>query len=104
MAIYLQCLDTMVADKNETRATVLSAAAAYIGRKHARAREMLRVWREAADAAAKNIEVLAGADREEARVLLAKVLAFDPSNTTRTTLQHHLARAGHPELLAAGGR
>lgn len=50
---------------------------------------------------AKNIEVLAGVgDLEHARALTARLLAYDSSDATKATVQQHLTRAGHPELLA----
>ncbi len=57
--------------------------------------------RQACATAAKNLEALAGAgDLAGARQLLDKVLAFDNAPETRALLAKHLARAGHPELLA----
>jgi hypothetical protein len=57
--------------------------------------------RLAVSTGAKHIEVLAGVgDVANARVLIEKVLAYDASNETRTLLQTHLARAGHPELMS----
>jgi RNA polymerase sigma factor (sigma-70 family) len=48
---------------------------------------------------ANDIEVLAGAgDLDHARSLTARLLAFDGSDETKTLLQQHLARAGHPNL------
>lgn len=48
----------------------------------------------------KNIEVLAGAgDLAHARILVGKLLVYDGSYETRTVLQQHVERAGHPELL-----
>jgi RNA polymerase sigma factor (sigma-70 family) len=50
--------------------------------------------------AAQNVETLAGAgDLAHARELAEKLLAFDNSAGTLQTLQQHLSRAGHPELL-----
>jgi len=50
--------------------------------------------------AGKDIEMLAGAgDIAHASQLIDKVLAFDHSAETIATLQSHLARAGHPDLL-----
>jgi RNA polymerase sigma factor (sigma-70 family) len=50
---------------------------------------------------AESVEVLAGAgDLAHARTLSGKLLAYDGSEETKATLQQHLARAGHPELLA----
>lgn len=50
---------------------------------------------------AKEIEALAGAgELEHAREYVAKVIALDASAETRTLLETHLARAGHPELSA----
>jgi len=49
---------------------------------------------------AKQVEVLAGAgDLADAREFIGKILAFDSTYETRTLLQRHLERAGHPELL-----
>jgi len=50
----------------------------------------------------KNIEALAGAgELDNAGKLIGKLLEFDNSAETRATLQTHLTRAGHPELLKA---
>ncbi len=47
-----------------------------------------------------DIEVLAGAgDLVHAQALTARLLAYDGSESTKTLLQQHAARAGHPELL-----
>jgi hypothetical protein len=47
-----------------------------------------------------NVEVLAGAgDLAHAQALTARLLAYDGSEATKTLLQQHAARAGHPELL-----
>jgi hypothetical protein len=52
--------------------------------------------------AGKDIEVLAGiGDLDHARVLLNRLLAFDSSEATKTSVRGHLERAGHPELLPA---
>jgi hypothetical protein len=52
--------------------------------------------------AATNIEVLAGAgELEHARTLAERLLNHDGSAETRALLQHHLDRAGHPELSVA---
>ena len=49
---------------------------------------------------AKQVEVLAGAgDLADAREFIGKILAFDSTYETRTLIQRHLERAGHPELL-----
>ena len=49
---------------------------------------------------ARNVEVLAGAgDLEHARMLAARLQAFDPSPATRALLQQHALRAGQPDLL-----
>jgi len=54
----------------------------------------------AVTAAAKNIEVLAGAgDLVHARELAGRVLALDGSEATRALLQKHLERAGQAGLL-----
>jgi hypothetical protein len=55
----------------------------------------------AVQAAAKDVETLAGAgDLTHARMLAARILAQDNSGGTTTLLQAHAIRAGHPELLA----
>ncbi len=60
-----------------------------------------RVRDYAIKTAVKDVEALAGADEvANARDFIAKILAFDASPETRTLLAGHLARAGHPELLA----
>eukprot|EP01031_Cornospumella_fuschlensis_P017768 gene17768-21735_t len=44
-----------------------------------------------------NIEVLTGAGRlDDARVLTAKLLAFEGSEATRAAIQHHVDRARLP--------
>jgi hypothetical protein len=49
---------------------------------------------------AKDIEVLAGAGQlDRARELAGFLFAYDSSAETRRTVQEHLLRAGHPELL-----
>lgn len=54
--------------------------------------------------AAKSIEMLAGAgDLTNARAHAQRLLAFDGSESTRTLVQRHAERAGHPELLASLG-
>ena len=51
---------------------------------------------------ATDIEALAGAgDLPHASKLIGSLLEFDNSAETRATIQTHLARAGHPELLKA---
>jgi RNA polymerase sigma factor (sigma-70 family) len=51
---------------------------------------------------ATNIEVLAGGgDLEHARALAQRLFAVDSSDETKTIVQQHLTRAGHPELLNA---
>jgi hypothetical protein len=51
---------------------------------------------------AKDIEVLAGAgDLDRARTLTGKLLVYDGSEATKTIVQQHLKRAGHPELLSS---
>jgi len=51
---------------------------------------------------AKNIEALAGAgELDNAGKLIGRLLEFDNSAETRATIQTHLTRAGHPELLKA---
>ena len=56
----------------------------------------------AVNTTAKNIEALAGAGKlDQARELLGKLAAYDSSNETNTIIRDHLARAGHPELMAA---
>jgi hypothetical protein len=46
------------------------------------------------------VEVLAGAgDLPHARLLAARVLAYDSSPETRSLLQQRLAKVGHPEVL-----
>ncbi len=61
--------------------------------------EMIR--RSCVQSSAKQVEVLAGAgDLVDAREFIGKILAFDSTFETRTLLQRHLERAGHPELLA----
>jgi hypothetical protein len=53
-------------------------------------------------AAAKNIEVLAGAgDLTRAKSLMVRLLAHDSSEATKALVERHLKRAGHPELLAS---
>lgn len=60
-----------------------------------------RYQRLASKTAAKHIEALAGAgDLANASAFIAKVLALDSSPESRALLAKHLARAGHPELLA----
>jgi len=55
-----------------------------------------------ANSTAGDIEALAGAgDIAHASDLVSKLIAFDNSDETLATLQQHLARAGHPELLKA---
>lgn len=50
--------------------------------------------------AVKDIEILAGAGNlDEARELIAKVVALDDSETTRSLLRTHLARAGQAALI-----
>lgn len=52
-------------------------------------------------AAAKDVEVLAGTgDLARARELIAKVVALDDSESTRSILRTHLVRAGQEALLA----
>jgi hypothetical protein len=49
---------------------------------------------------ATNIEVLAGVgDLAHAQTLLNRLLTYDSSEKTKGLIQHHLERAGHPELL-----
>jgi hypothetical protein len=49
----------------------------------------------------KNIEALAGAgDLEHARNLAERLLAYDPSESTRALIQKHAERAGQPALLS----
>ena len=51
---------------------------------------------------AKNIEALAGAgELDNAGKLIGRLLEFDNSAENRATIQTHLTRAGHPELLKA---
>ena len=58
----------------------------------------------AVTAAAKNIEVLAGAgDLAHARELAGRLLALDNSEATRALLQTHLERAGQAGLVAKPG-
>ncbi|HTJ79935.1 MAG TPA: sigma-70 family RNA polymerase sigma factor [Rariglobus sp.] len=46
------------------------------------------------------VEVLAGSgDLSHARILSARILAYDGSSEAKAILQEHAARAGHPELL-----
>lgn len=60
------------------------------------------VRQHAVDFAAQNLEVLAGTgDTAHAQALISRVLAYDNTPETLATLQSHLARAGHPELLPA---
>ena len=67
-----------------------------------RVRRMQRDY--AISAAAKNVEVLAGAGKlPEATTLLERLLAVDNSPATRALVQQHLVRAGQPELLAKIG-
>jgi hypothetical protein len=50
--------------------------------------------------ASKDIEALAGSgDLAHAQNLITRVLAVDSSANTRTLIEQHLARAGHPELI-----
>ena len=52
------------------------------------------------DSGARELEALAGAGKlDDARDLIKRLLAIDPSGATRTLLRAHLERAGHPELL-----
>jgi len=52
-------------------------------------------------AAAKNVEVLAGAgELEHARALADRLLAYDNSESTKALLIQHVTRAGHAGLLA----
>lgn len=61
-----------------------------------------RSRKAAINATAKNIEVLAGAgDLAHARTLADRLLAYDNSEATKTLIQKHAERAGHPELLGA---
>jgi hypothetical protein len=49
---------------------------------------------------AKNIEILAGSgDLAHAQTMANRLLAADTSANTRTLLEQHLTRAGHPELV-----
>jgi RNA polymerase sigma factor (sigma-70 family) len=49
-----------------------------------------------------SIEVLAGSgDLAHAQTLATRLLAYDGSAETKALLQQHLARAGHPDLLAS---
>jgi hypothetical protein len=52
--------------------------------------------------AANDIEALAGSgDLAHAQNLITRVLAVDSSANTRTLIEQHLTRAGHPELIPA---
>jgi RNA polymerase sigma factor (sigma-70 family) len=58
------------------------------------------IKRDMAEMAAKDIEAFAGAgDVTHASELVNKLIALDNSTETRTLIQTHLTRAGHPELL-----
>lgn len=50
---------------------------------------------------ARNAEILAGAGQlDDARWAIETLYTFDHSQKTQALMQHHLARAGHPDLLA----
>jgi RNA polymerase sigma factor (sigma-70 family) len=68
--------------------------------------EVLRVQREVTvKRAVVDVEMLAGAgDLANARLLATRLLAYDGSESTQASLQQHLARAGHPELLSSAAR
>jgi hypothetical protein len=54
------------------------------------------------ETSAVDIEALAGAgDLDHARTLAQRLLAVDGSDETKSIVQKHLVRAGHPELLTA---
>ena len=95
--------DAVLGSRVKTAASMLEETAAHKQDMIAQVGEagVKMMMQSSVRSAAKVFEVLAGAGRlDESRALADQILKFDASDETKTLLQSHATRAGHPELLA----